>query len=108
MGKWIHTLSCSAALKEAITVGMDGSTEQLADIMEVLEECVKEVNDFFKQENDEVYDFMTLIDGEAILVRGNDPLIKELGFRSPRALVEGRLSDFYDICDNNMVWIDPN
>lgn len=108
MGKWIYTLSASSELKAAIVTGMDGCYEQLADIMLALEKCAKEANSFFKGNNDEVYEFVNLIDGEANLVRINDPLIAEMGFRSPRALVEGRLDDFYDICDNNRIWIAPN
>lgn len=108
MEKWIYALNSASELKKAVSVGMDGCDEQLADIMVALEACVNEVNEFFHKDNDEFYEFANLIDGEADLVRVNDPLIRDMMFQSPRALVEGRLDDFFDLCDKYRIWVSPN
>jgi len=107
VAKWIYTPEAAIELTEAIKSGMDGCNDQLSDILLALEKCVRDINSFFKGDNNEIYDFMLLIDGEALLVRTSDSLIAEMGFHSPRELVEGRLEEFYNICDKNRVWISP-
>lgn len=45
------------------------------------------------------------IEGEADLIRNNDPLIQEMGFANSEELVDDRLEQFYDLCDRHSVWV---
>ena len=46
-----------------------------------------------------------LISGEAELISSQSPLIKEMGFATSAELVDDRLHQFWDLCDEYRVWV---
>lgn len=105
--KWAIQLATGPALRGAIAIGQSGSREDTAAVMDALMTSVKEVISRVPSEKviSDFEEFESVIDGEGDLIRTNDPLIQEMGFDGPVDLVDGRIDDFYDLCDRHHIWV---
>lgn len=84
--------------------------EKPAEIIEQLQKCYNSLSNLLSEEDKEYYesdieDAMNLIEGEADIIRNNPEELEDFGFENVEELVDERLREFYDICDNARVWI---
>lgn len=107
--KWRYTCAGGKRLREAITA--TGTTDgcrykREAAAMTALENCLTEiVSKVSEADADEFQMLKDLISGEAELISSQSPLIKEMGFATSAELVDDRLHQFWDLCDEYRVWV---
>lgn len=109
MRRWLIELESGRSLKKAIKTAAFATsdvTEKQAKVLNALEESVSECVEMLPEHMTiDFEDFQRLIDGEADLIRTRDPLIREMGFKNATELIDGRLDQFYDLCDQYKVWV---
>jgi hypothetical protein len=85
--------------------------EKEAEIIEQLQLCYKSLINKLSPEDKENYgdsveESYYLLDGEADTIRNNpDEIINEWGFDSITELIDERLAEFYDHCDDVKCWV---
>lgn len=107
MGKWMYTIQNGAKLRNAIDNAE--TKEDEANIISILRDCYKEVIDSFKTDEDNegvVYDFEEIYD----FLEGDDEIIlnekcEEYGFDSNTDMIDSKLAEFYDICDEHRIFV---
>lgn len=109
MNKWNITLVSGPLLRESIRTAIHATTEipeQQAHVLDVLEKCVAEcIATLPECDTFDFEEFQGVITGEAEYVRKRDPFIREMGFNNAEELVDERLDQFYDLCDQHKVWV---
>lgn len=105
--RWSIQLTTGPKLRAAISAAQSGSREDVASVMDALMNSVKEVvdNALTDRAISDFEEFEGVIDGEGDLIRTNNPLIQEMGFDGPVDLVDGRIDEFYDLCDRHHIWV---
>ena len=103
MAKWIYTCETGTQLREAINEG------DLPLVIRTLRSCIQEILlgiPHTKKNEDLVSDFDDLfcfLDGEEDLVR--DQNFQDAYYDDPEELVDVRLHEFYDLCDEYRIFV---
>lgn len=88
----------------------DGSHETMAGILKQLQFCCRNIAGTMMANSDldadEFISLAKLIEGEPELCQSEDyATICEFGYSSLEELVDARLEQFYDVCDQYRVWV---
>lgn len=111
MAKWIYTCKGGKELRNLIDKSGDWIVS--IKILNQLQKCYQEILDNYRWEDD--YDkecfqeAMDLIDGDDTIITDwmngvND--ISEYGFDTDIELVDIRLEEFYNLCDEYRIWVE--
>ena len=101
---WIYTIKAGAELRDKI--GNSDVLKEQADIIVGIRKCCKEVMNRFKDDEDILFDFeelYELMDGEAEIILNGE--WEEIGFDNAEDLINERLRELYDICDDNAIFV---
>jgi len=107
MAKWNYNLGENGIkLRELV------KEEKEVETIEQIEVCLKSLLNQLSSRDKEYHgegieELLGLLEGESDTIR-NDPdeITKEWGFDSIQSLVNGRLSELYDICDSCRCWVE--
>jgi len=106
MAKWNYKLEEEGLKLRELTF-----TSKEAETIEQIEVCCRSLlkqltNKDKEYYEDKIEDLLNLIAGEADTIRNNpDEITKEWDFKDIEELVNSRLSEFYDICDDCRCWV---
>lgn len=118
MGRpWKYKLKTGTALRKAVEDSDEFGFEGSALVLDRLEDCCREAMKLTEHEEDAhehygVYtkfeDLLGLIDGEAEVIRTKPEIIvSEWEFvGGVTQLVDERLAEFYDLCDEFRMWVE--
>ena len=111
MAKWIYTCKGGKELRNLIDRA--GTWEMSIEILRHLTKCYDEIIENYPWEDE--YDRLDFQEAREIL-EGDDDIIYEwmsggddvsvYGFDDDEDLVDERLREFYDLCDNYRIWVD--
>lgn len=105
MKEWKYSLEGSV-LRSLIKDG-----DKQAEVIERLEYLYKRLLKKLDKDDKEYYQYeiednMSVLEGEADIIRNKPHEILEWGFDNVNELTNERLKQFYDICDNCRCWVD--
>ena len=111
MAKWIYTCKGGKELRNLIDRA--GTWEMSVAIIHQLQKCYQEIIDNYKFEDeydkDEFQDALDCLNGDDDIIEdwmnGGDD-ISEYGFDDDMDLVDVKLEEFYDLCDNYRIWVE--
>lgn len=112
MVKWKYELRDGAReLRRLIDRSLEYDRENNAKIIEQIQVCCKRLLNQLTDKDKEYYeddiqDLLDVMDGEADALRNNPDIVtNDWGYDSTTELIDGRLAQFYDICDDCRCWI---
>lgn len=106
MKKWKYTVKHGNELRKAI------SNDDSVQVVKMLAECYNEILQNFSFEDDydkeQFTEAFELLDGDDLIIidckNGKDN-IQNYGFDIINDLVDARLEEFYDLCDDYNIWV---
>lgn len=105
MTKWIYKLKRGSELRRLIEEAE--TTENLLEILQKLKNCYQEILTSYPFEDEyDKYDIQEALD----FLEGDDEIIQEkelgeYGFENAEDLIDNRLEEFYNLCDDYRIWI---
>ena len=111
MAKWTYTCKSGKELRNLID--KSGDWEESVQILNQLQKCYQEILDNYcwrdDYDKDSFQEAMDLINGDDKIITDwmngtND--ISEYGFDTYEDLVNERLEEFYNFCDEYRIWVE--
>lgn len=106
MTKWIYKLKKGSELRRLIEEAE--TTENLLEILQELKNCYQEILAFYPFEDEyDKYNIQEALD----FLEGDDEIIQEeeleeYGFENAEDLIDNRLEEFYNLCDDYRIWVE--
>lgn len=105
MTKWIYKLKRGNELRRLIEEAE--TTENLLEILQKLKNCYQEILTSYPFEDEyDKYDIQEALN----FLGGDDEIIQEkelgeYGFENAEDLIDNRLEEFYNLCDDYRIWV---
>ena len=111
MAKWIYT--CKGGMELHNLIDKSGAWEISVEVIRQLQRCYQEIIDNYPWEDewdkDEFQDALDCLDGDDFIIinwmHGLDD-ISQYGFETDDELVDARLEEFYNLCDDYRIWVE--
>lgn len=106
MGKWIYKLKRGSELRRLVEEAE--TTENLLEILQKLKNCYQEILTSYPFEDEyDKYDIQEALN----FLEGDDEIIQEkelgeYGFENAEDLIDNRLEEFYNLCDDYRIWVE--
>lgn len=111
MEKWIYTCKGGTELRRLIN--NSGAWEVSVEVIRQLKKCYQEIIDGYPWEDEldkdkfqEALDFLNGDDEIIINWMNGGEDIEEYGFDTDLDLVDERLEEFYNLCDEYRIWVE--
>ena len=111
MAKWIYT--CKGGLELRNLIDKSGAWEVSVQVIKQLQECYQEIIDNYPWEDewdkDRFQEALDCLDGDDLIIQNwmnGVEDIEEYGFETDDELVDARLEEFYNLCDDYRIWME--
>lgn len=111
MAKWIYTCKGGTELRNLIS--RSGAWEISVEIIRQLQRCYTEILENYPWEDeydkDRFEESANCLDGDDLIIENwmnGVEDIEEYGFDTDDELVDARLEEFYNLCDDYRIWVE--